>query len=214
MTALNWILGKDRLIITSDTLSLYASDRTPKRYMTKMYILPHLKMVLAGTGNAEVIIEYQHLLFSKVVARSILHIVDTATTVLKTLYNQHSEAGTVTIYLFGLNEKSQENEGYALRSENDFIPEKLNYDICYAKPHLPNNLVKDLYDSSSTDDEFFIKLIKEQRTNDLQLPKVERLGIGGEIQRIVMDQNDFLFSTIFKFDDFETNFQAMLENMK
>jgi hypothetical protein len=212
MTALNWILEKEKVSIATDTFSM-TTQKTPFKYTNKIFPIPHLKMILCGTGNSNLIIDYFREILLKVVAREMQYVNTIAQTLLQELNKDTPKDLTSTIYHFGYNEVLKCIEGFAFRSKNNFMVEKLEYGIGN-KPALVREFTEELYYSTDNDDNFFTLLINEQKRLDDLLPNEERVGIGGEIQRIVFDGNNYIQSTIFRFDDYLDKYKTMLKNLK
>ncbi|OMC63268.1 hypothetical protein BK125_31030 [Paenibacillus odorifer] len=212
MTALNWILGEKSVSIAADTFSL-TMEKEPFKYTNKIFTLPHLKMIVCGTGNANLILDYYKELQLIVVAREMYYVTAVTQDILLNIRKEYPKEVTTTVYLFGYNDNLECFEGFAFRSTNDFDKEKLAYGIG-VKPELSRELVESYYEDTEDDDSFFTLVINKQKELDEMLPKEKRIGVGGEIQRIVSDASNFLISTIYRFDDYLDQYDLMLENLR
>ncbi|MDE4099100.1 hypothetical protein, partial [Phaeobacter gallaeciensis] len=55
MTALNWELSDESVMIFSDTLMLSGETHRPLSFTTKVFPLPHLDLCIAGTGVQQLV---------------------------------------------------------------------------------------------------------------------------------------------------------------
>jgi len=118
------------------------------------------------------------------------------------LYNK-----ATTLYHFGYSTVEMRYVGYAYRSAKDWEPDRLP-DALGVKPvvHVP-----------PTDEiqfpQFLIDVVSEQRRQDLLLPLSERVGIGGEIQFVVLENAIMIVSTVHRFESYESDYQQMAEKI-
>jgi hypothetical protein len=137
MTALNFILDPNCVIIFMDTLSLRV-NKEPFKYVSKIFPLPHLRGVLCGTGSLNTIWDW-HVFIQGQVIGNIMDIPNKmAPSQLKRIHSKYDMNGTndVTIYHFGFNPREDEGriKGFAFRSTKNFEPEEL-VDGFSIKPH-------------------------------------------------------------------------------
>ena len=210
MTALNFLIQKEQICIAMDTLSLSADDRDPLAYATKFIALPHVDMVVSGTGNGQVINEWMALVRSKIVITDIEHLNEYAPNSLAKIMDKYveNEEITATIYHFGYSQARERFVGYAFRSINDWIPEELPSDSIGIKPNIKYNVGAEFQLPLS-----FIELISRQRELDLELPHEERVGIGGDIHFVHMNGNGINISKCHRFSSYEEDYEKMCENL-
>lgn len=186
-------------------------ELTPGPFCSKMLILPHLQTVACGMGNRSLIYYWTAFLQQNVVARDITELDNIATVYLPEFAKECgvTEKHTSTIYHFGYWPSEERMLGLAYRSDNGFASEELIFSPG-VKP--PDGI--DLEQAMRTLEEQgvpagFVELMKLQKTNDDgQLPR-ERVGIGGEVQFLVMDPNGYSLSTCYRFEDYDRHFEAV-----
>ncbi|AIQ75890.1 hypothetical protein MKZ21_24765 [Paenibacillus sp. FSL P2-0536] len=71
MTAMDAFFTEDFVYIAMDTLSLSMYDRKPYKYASKIFPLPHLRGVMCGTGNLDLILKWYTRIQKNVVAKDI-----------------------------------------------------------------------------------------------------------------------------------------------
>lgn len=201
MTALNWLLKEDKCVIAADTLA-FIQDNQPKQFVSKILPLPHLNMVICGTGNSELIIRYYMAIQLHVIARDMYSLNSIAKNLLLQLNKDYSEEETSKIFHFGYSEINDRFEGYMFQSAESFSIEKIAFGFG-VHPALPFELVENIANNAYNDDYYFTQLISEQKRKAV-------VSIGGEIQRAVLSYNGCSLSTIFRFEDYEENYVSML----
>jgi hypothetical protein len=209
MTALNFVIQENQVCLAMDTLSISANDRKPHAYVTKFIALPHLQLIVAGTGHGDILSEWFALVRSSVVATDIEHLNQYATDAIsKIASNQEQNEISATVYHFGYSKNKKRFIGYAYRSTNNWVPEELKEGIGI-KPAIKYNFEDDFQLPSS-----FVKLIIRQRELDLELPLEERIGIGGDIHFVVMNYNAINISICYRFPSYDDDFQEMCLNIE
>lgn len=209
MTALVFAILPDQISLAMDTLVVDANDKTPLCYLTKFTVLPHLNLVIAGTGLASLITGWFHFVNGSMVVLDIDHLNVFTPESLRRLAAQcpGNDLTTTTLYHFGYSTFEKRYVGYAYRSVNNWEPDRLP-DALSFKPvvHVP-----------PTDDiqfpQFLIDIVAEQRRQDLLLPVSERVGIGGEIQFVVLENGVVTVSTVHRFESYESDYTQMAEKV-
>ena len=110
---------------------------------------------------------------------------------------------TTTIYHFGFSREDELIHAYAYRSTSDFSSEPLQYGLGFKPICHPQENLK-LPDDIKT-------MMREQRKIQDQLPKEERLYIGGEIQIHYLSKTGFNVYTLDKFNDFSITEASIYE---
>jgi hypothetical protein len=104
---------------------------------------------------------------------------------------------TATVYHFGYSVREHRYAGYAYRSEHGFRFDRLQYALGY----------KPIVSVTPNDDirfpDFLIDIILEQQRQDRLLPITERVGIGGEIEFLVMSDRSIHVETVHRFSSYE-----------
>lgn len=207
MTAFNFIFDENQVIICMDTLSLN-ERRKPFKFVSKMFTIPHLRSVICGTGNLDLILEWVNRVQRNVVASDIVFLNSIATKSLQELNSKYPKEVTSTIYQFGYSMLEEKLLGSVYRSNMDF--QKEDYPYCSAiKPQVDFDLYEEVQSSSL--DEALIKLVSKQKTEDEK--STEPVGIGGDIHRLYMNKNTYHLDIIHRFSDHEQCYDKMLQNL-
>lgn len=209
MTALVFTVQPEQICLAMDTLVVAADDNTPLCYQTKFIVLPHLNLVIAGTGLASLITGWFHFVNGSMVVRDIDHLNTFTPGSLRRAETECQGTGltTTTLYHFGYSTLEKRYVGYAYRStknwESDRLPDALGL-----KPvvHVPP--IDDIQFS-----QFLIDIVSEQRRQDLLLPLSERVGIGGDIQFVVLENGVVTVSTVHHFESYESEYKQMSEKV-
>lgn len=184
MTILNFALSEDSLFVMSDTL-VSRRDGQAAFFTSKIHTLPHWDGVICGTGSLAFTLAWVEHALGGILAQDIVHVDSFATESLIELKLGHwlefEEDRTTTIYHFGYSHEESRFVGFAYRSANDFVSERLGYGLGIKPPvQLPEQ------QSWSWPDDF-IKIAKDQRVQDDALPSEKRVGVGGHITSYMMD---------------------------
>jgi hypothetical protein len=219
MTALLYFLEPERVCIAMDTCSLNIEDDgelTPGPFCSKMLLLPHLHTVVCGTGVRSLIYYWNAFLQQNVVAKNVTELDNIARAKLPELARECgvSEKHTSTIYHFGYWPQEDRMLGLAYRSASGFASEELVYSFGI-KP--PDSI--DLAWAMKTLEEQglpagFVEVMKRQKAHDDSRPPRERVGIGGEVQFLVMDPKGYSLSTCHRFEDYDRHFKAIKARME
>ena len=222
MTALNWKLATNQVVILCDSLMLSADDHRPLSMVTKVYSLPHIGLCIAGTGVQPLAEKLWARANSHCVARDICQLNEIAPSILQSIWGELlqepsfadlCESGlTGTVYLYGWSEDAATFVGYAYRSPSGFASEPLKYGIAI-KP-APNSGKIPLIDG--LDD--LLGVLREQKREDRERPRRERVGIGGDVILTLMTRDEAAFTiieqrAIFRFEDFENDWSIILAKL-
>lgn len=199
MTALVFALQPDQVCIAMDTLVIGANDRMPLSFQRKFLSVPESDLVVAGTGHAGFINGWFQHLQANVQGASIDDLNAEAPNIFRA--SVAAEGGlsglTATIYHFGYSDRECQYVGYAYRSENSFRSDRLQYALGF-KPVVtvtPNDDIRF--------PDFLIDIVLEQQRQDSLLPITNRVGIGGEIEFVVMSERAIYVETVHRFSSYE-----------
>ncbi len=216
MTALNWELNEDSVLILSDTLALSGETHRPMNFTSKVFPLPHLSLCIAGTGLQQIVQNFWSYTNSEIVVRDIDHLDELASKALQGLWGDLDDVAlegvTATIYTFGWSRERESFVGFAYRSTNGFTTENLAHGMALKPP--PSS--GEFPDIVSLPD--LVKYMITQQQEDSLKPRMERVGIGGEVTLTQMfrDQSGFVAfhqCPILRFDSFHDDWEAMLANL-
>lgn len=199
MTALVFALMPEQVCIAMDTLVIGAGDKMPLSFRRKFLCVPESDLVVAGTGYATFITGWFGYLQANLHGASIDDLNAEAPSIFRASVS--AEGGlnglTATIYHFGYSPREQRYVGYAYRSEHDFRSDRLQYALGF-KPVVTVTPCDDIRFP-----DFLIDIILEQQRQDCLLPIAERVGIGGEIEFVVMSNRTIGFETVHRFSSYE-----------
>jgi hypothetical protein len=178
MSSLIFYTDQKQAIIATDTLAVSPGGR-PVSLTSKAFHLPHLRMVIGGTGCGGFLDRWLCHLNSRMIVPGIDTLAVHAPSALQALWGtycveyKNPPGRTTTVYHFGFSESSDIIKSYAFRSENGFVSEERPYGIG-VKPEctVPKNY--NLPDA-------FRPMMDEQRSIQRQRPAGDRIYIGGEI---------------------------------
>ena len=209
MSSLVFHTQPDMAIVATDTLAVHESG-APSHFTTKAVLVPHLRMIIAGTGVAG---------FS---SRWFVHVNDGMTVRGIDHLDQHTQPGlcnlwagyrkevgfptefTTTIYHIGFSEVTGEAVAFAYRSENNFASERLGHGTRMK----PEGKAEPGYELPQG----IVQIMESQREIQASKPPHERVYIGGEIQLIVMDGYVTTCGRLHRFSDFDETEAAIYEN--
>ncbi|MDY0281358.1 MAG: hypothetical protein RBR35_12450 [Salinivirgaceae bacterium] len=212
MSSLIFLTDQDNILVATDTLGTSSKDNSSSIYTTKAFIVPHLKMIICGTG-VDLAAHWFIQVNNGSVVRGIDHLNCHTPDALKKIWldadlinDLNGVMKTSTIYHFGLSENSGCIRSYAYRSTNQFKSETLEYGLG-VKP--PVSVQKDIVFP-----EGIVELMNRQREIESTKPIMEQVRIGGEIVLTSLTQKGFTVSTIGRFADFAEDQQIMFNNFK
>ncbi len=199
MTALVFALQPDQVCIAMDTLVIGANDRMPMSFQRKFLSVPESDLVVAGTGHAGFINGWFQHLQANFKGATIDDLNAEAPSIFRASVS--AEGGlsglTATIYHFGYSAREHQYAGYAYRSENSFCSDRLQYALGF-KPVVPVTPNDDIRFP-----DFLIDIVLEQQRQDRLQPITERVGIGGEIEFVVMSDRAIHVETVHRFSSYE-----------
>lgn len=204
MSSLIFYTDPQQVLVATDTLAA-SPDGSPLLFTSKAHYLPHIRTIIAGTGLGGFSVQWALTANSRMMVRGIENLDFHTANGLRTLWAEHEEqyvlAGmTTTVYQFGLSEDSGEMVGFAYRSQNNFISERLEYGIG-VKPEcsIPEgNLL-----------EHIETMMNEQREIQSTVPASERVYIGGEAVALHLTKDGCRMWRLFEFPDFRANQNAI-----
>jgi hypothetical protein len=141
VTGLVFDLSDDAVVFLIDTLAT-TTDGSPRFFTTKFVPLPHLSMVVCGTGSGGMADEWALRVNSHYLVAGIKNLNFHTPAGLRSLWMEHqgrhgadAEGLTTTVYHFGVSEDTGVIVDFAYRSTDDFVPERLQSPGLHFKPH-------------------------------------------------------------------------------
>lgn len=186
-------------MIATDTLAVRHGDGIPLSFTTKAFFIPHMRLVIAGTGVGGFLDAWHVILNTRMVARDVGEIAARAPSILPELWaffrrEQKITADvTTTVYHFGFSEGVI--RAFAYRSSENFREDEIRYGLG-VKPEceVPEN-----YNLP----EDFKSMMREQRAKQEKIPRSKRVYIGGEIQVHHLMRAGCNVFTLDTFEDYE-----------
>ncbi len=209
MSSLIFYTSESEAFIATDTLATDLNGQ-PSQFTSKALTVPHLRLVIAGTGLAGFSTEWFARVNDNMVVRGIEHLNEHAPVNLRRMwagYQEHvafPDKLTSTIYHFGVSEITEHVCAFAFRSEDDFVAEPI-------RPGLrvkPEALVPDQYELPLG----LIEIMESQRSIQASKPFDERVHIGGELQVIQISSKMSIGYCLHKFDDLEDQQRVIYDN--
>lgn len=209
MSSLIFCTDAEQAFVATDTLAV-SYNGEPAFFTTKAFIVPHLSMIIAGTGVTGLLGKWFVQVNDRMVVQGINNLDFHTPNGLSNLWSSHKQEFSIpdhltsTIYHFGFSEDDELIQSYAYRSANDFSSESIKYGLG-VKPecNIPENYTLPLDIPAMMRDQ-----IKHQ---SLQLPG-DKLYIGGEIQVIHLTKDGFNAYSLCKFDEYDADKDAINRN--
>jgi hypothetical protein len=207
MSSLIYKIEKMQVFLATDTLATTNGKATG--FTTKAFPLPHLRMVIAGTGLAGFLDHWLVALNASPV-RGIDALNEHAQAgllnVLRTFKTQFPNMNeTTNVYHFGFSENTGVIQSFAYKSEELFEPRPIGYGL-YVKPNVPEDAIpRDTLHPSD-----FPRIMAAQRAHQAKLPKEARVSIGGEIQMHHLEHAGYKAYRLGQFEDYAETRRAIL----
>lgn len=194
MSALIFHINPEHAIVAMDTLAT-TPEGYPFFFTSKAYHIPHLRVIVAGTGQGKLICDFQAAVNTQYLLDGVEHLAEHAPALLTRIFGEKPETPS-TVYLFGVSEKSGEIAAFALRSSNGFAAERLPPSCTAVKPSegMEGVELNDLEDIPQ-----IMQLMRDEQAKEPDPAK--RLHIGGEIVLFVLSRDEFRSAVIHKFAD-------------
>ena len=193
-------------MVATDTITTAPEVNAPNMYTTKAMFLPHLRILIAGTGCLSFLSNWILSVNTGAIVRDIdnlnIHAPEFLNKIWRDMYNDvGTTVNSATIYHFGFSTENKLN-CYAYRSTNDFTSEKIAYGA-YIKPEVNVS-------SEFTLPENIRDIMDEQIKQENMSHKNNKILIGGEIILYTLRQNDFLITIHDRFENYSENLESML----
>jgi len=212
MSSLIFHTEESQVLVATDTLAT-SPDGRPFKFTTKAFIVPHLRMIMAGTGAGGFLGRW----FVHVNDRMIVQDIDNLDyhtprslasdwAEFKQGLSDPNSNPTTTVYHFGFSKQTKVIHSFAYRSTNKFQSERLEQNVLGVKPECtpPDDyrLPRDVRN-----------MMEEQRTVQKSQPIDQRVYIGGEIQVHHLSKDGFHIYTLDRFEDYDSDENAIYENL-
>ena len=211
MSSLIFYTDSNQALIATDTLATSGKiSGAPFNFTTKAFIIPHLRMIVAGTGGGGFCDRWFLQINSGMIVRGIDNLDYHASRNLALLWSSYKKEFsigddlTTSIFHFGFSEEDQLIHSYMYNSTNNFESKTIPYGLS-GKPEFkspkPFKLPED-----------FKFMMDSQREMQMAESRENRVYIGGEIQLIRLDKNGFIVHSLGKFEDFASDEASIFQN--
>jgi hypothetical protein len=207
MSLLMFFVAPTQAVVVTDTLAT-TPEGDPFLYVSKCFVVPHLDMVIAGTGVGSLGARWSARVQENLLCRGIemldLHAPEALRMLWGELETEHGPIDrTSTIYHFGRAESSGEYVGFAYRSADNFEsdPRPHGFGI---KPPPDNGL-----EGTPEDIDGWIEMAKRVRVEQEAADPAERLYIGGALTMALLQDGAIVTQEIYRWDDFDDMWQTM-----
>lgn len=206
MSSIIFHIEENQVFVATDTLAT-SHEGKPVYFTSKALILPHLKMIIAGTGRAG-FLDWWFVGINGSPIRDIDALDRETTNNLATMWSKYDhqvaaphKITTTTVYHFGFSDTTNVIRAYAYRSENGFQSELLRYGTA-VKPEcaVPQNY---RFPNDIT------AMMDEQRTIQSEKTDGQRIYIGGEIQIHHLTRDGFNIYRLAEFEDYSQQKQIV-----
>lgn len=214
MTGLVFVLAHEFALVAMDTLSVYADDKSPFKYCSKIFLLPHLRGAVCVTGSLELGLGWHAEIQSRIVARDFDYVDDIASAQLQRLSRGIASVGDSTVYHFGYRDSTSALVGSAFRSKNEFHREVLQYGLGIKPPFADVLSFAEGAVSSLATLEGISELFQRLRSSDDSCLRDDRVGIGGQVHLLRMSERQQVVQEVYRWPDYDLYFQKMLANLR
>ena len=209
MSSLIFYTEENQALVATDTLATTFSGE-PAFFTSKAFIIPHIKMIICGTGMAGFLGRWFIEVNDRMVIRGIENLNSHSPVNLRKIWKNFIEDSpipfkkTTTVYHFGFSEDDSKMHTYVYRSERNFQSEILSYGVG-VKPEctVPASPIFPIC---------IKKMMEEQRKRQESVPRNKRVYIGGEIQVIHLTREGFNVFNLDRFDDYSETLNSIFYN--
>ncbi|MCA1842487.1 MAG: hypothetical protein LC792_04720 [Actinobacteria bacterium] len=204
--------GTESVLVVTDTRAT-TTEGDPYLYVTKCRIVPHLDMVLAGTGIAQLPDLWHARVMDSMLCRDIDMLDRHAPAALRSLWREElgltaPEQGRATIYHFGFSELRREYVGYAYRSTDDFASEALQpgFRVKPEADEMPDDIPGTLKE--------MVALARRIRADQDRRPAADRVYVGGELVLTALQNGGTTCAKIHRWEDFDIMWDRMNDRLR
>jgi len=207
MSLLMYTSAPESVWVVTDTLATDGTAGRPFLFTSKCSPVPHMRMLIAGTGIAALTDRWRDIVQTRILALDAPMLDLHAPGALRTIWvalaaeNELAEQ-TATVYHFGYDAEKEEHRTFVYRSSSNFESE-------YQVPAFAVKPGPDGDYEPPNDIDQIIALADRIRTEQAALPEGERIYIGGELVLTTLTGDTSAAQVIYRFPDFVQDWQAM-----
>lgn len=200
MSSLIFYTDPEQALVVTDTLAV-TTDGAPFLFTSKAHYIPHLRLIVAGTGFGSFADDWCRTINTRMLVRGVENLHHHAPAMLRDQWAHVSndptfpEGRTTTIYHFGISEETERVVTFAYRSTEGFKGTRLPENGVGVKPEceVPDGNLLDHLES----------MMMEQRRLQALAPDDRRIHIGGEAFAMHLTATSCTHSRLFRFKDFD-----------
>lgn len=210
MSSLIFHTEPEQVFVATDTLAT-SPEGEPFMFTTKAFIVPHLQMMMCGTGVGGFLGKWFIQVNDRMVVRDVDHLDYHTPQILAETWHNHKKEFSIpdsfmtTVYHFGFSDEDGLIHSYAYRSANNFQSERFSQ---YGVGVKPECRVPKGYELPTD----IKKMMDEQRAVQASFPKEERIYIGGKILIHHLTKFGFSVFTLDEFEDYKSTEIAVYGN--
>ena len=210
MTLLSFFHYDNGFEILTDTLAT-TPDNVPYQFVDKVFLYPSRRMVMAGTGSADLLSQWDRTLRDRVLALDLHQIDRFAPDTLHGLWEDMQQRPdfpdrlTATIYHFGFTHGSDQAVRAVYRSDTGFASE-VHVDNAFAIKPQPTTL------RIPADLDDWIAAAGELREEQAALPITEAITIGGELVLTSVAPDGLAQKIVHQYPDYGDQWNQMNED--
>ncbi|MEA9796195.1 hypothetical protein VDG07_12720 [Xanthomonas campestris pv. raphani] len=205
MSSLIFYTDETQAFVVTDTLAVTydsSGQAVPHLFTSKALYVPHLRMVVAGTGLGGMTDRWFAKINTQMLVDGVEHLNSYAQQALAELWQKHLdsphaiEGKTTTIYHFGISEVTGKVVAYAFRSKSGFTSETLPHGTA-TKPGVPvpdGNLIQNIE-----------AIMQQQRDVEEGSSSTDRIHIGGQAIAIHLTAKQCTHQVLFHFNDYQAH---------
>lgn len=203
------VLDPEGITVLTDTLAT-TPDGQPFLYCTKATPVPHMQLVMVGTGLGDLADRWAAFLRNRVRALDVEMLDVHTPAALRQLWRDLAEeltlpaTVTATIYHLGVAQGDGQCRTYAYRSNSDFVSERLPDAGSLVKPEPAQPSEPDFASLDA-----LIALAERVRTEQRSSPTEKRIHIGGELMLTLVNPQGMMIRRVHRFDDYESAWNSM-----
>ncbi|CAM4141111.1 hypothetical protein [Aeromonas bestiarum] len=210
MSSLIFYSDAEQALIATDTLAV-KPEGEPLLFCSKAIHLPHLNIVIAGTGQGGFSTRWAMHVNDRMVINGINNLDFHTPQGLRDLWGNYCDEfkitgyATTTVYQFGYCQETDKMVAIAYRSKNNFESEPRPYGLA-AKPDC--KFPSGDYATPAV----FVDMMNEQREIQSNAAKNKRIYIGGRINVLHVTKNGCHSYNLYEFPDYKEHENKLLTN--
>lgn len=228
MTAVNWWLQPNGILVVSDTLLGYSRNDEPGRamrpaaFVQKVFPLSHYDALISGRGDGDLIAAWTSLAATRLLARDFDMLADLAPQLIRDLVDECDERrgcpfdGTTSIFMWGWSPVADRVVGFAYRSGDGFVQDGMADGVRFA-PMVESLRVEVDQAVSARDTNIpalLASALRHQHADARKAPDTpQRNIVGGDamVTSLTVGEDggiDISCRRLYRFDDHEADYQA------